>query len=124
MYRKVFRTTLLLMLSGLLTSAGTTAFGGDIKARMKARIPAISDLKQKGIIGEDNKGYLQFVGDKREREEVVTAENGDRGKVYAAIAKQQGTTADLVGRRRALQLTQLAEPGEWLQDSGGKWYRK
>ena len=44
--------------------------------------------------------------------------------VYGAIAKQQGTTAALVGQRRALQIADNAKPGEWLQDAGGKWVQK
>jgi hypothetical protein len=33
-------------------------------------------------------------------------------------------TADVVGRRRALQIAENAKPGEWLQDAGGKWVQK
>jgi len=41
---------------------GVTAFADNIKARMKNRLPVIKELKAQGIEGEDNKGYLQFVG--------------------------------------------------------------
>ena len=75
-------------------------------------------------MGENNKGYLEFVGGKREKADVVAAENEDRKAVYAAIAKQQSTTAELVGKRRALQLAQKADPGEWVQDAAGNWIQK
>ncbi len=52
------------------------------------------------------------------------AENKDRQMVYDAIAKQQGTTAAVVGQRRALQIAKKAKPGEWLQDADGKWVQK
>jgi uncharacterized protein YdbL (DUF1318 family) len=120
---KIFAVTISLLLVSLLFSAAS-AFGEDIKARMKARLPIIVELKANGIVGEDFKGYLQFVGQKRQKEDVVNAENADRKKVYAAIAKQQGTTAELVGKRRAIQIAQKAKPGEWLQDANGKWYQK
>jgi uncharacterized protein YdbL (DUF1318 family) len=103
---------------------GTTAFADDIKARMKNRLPVIKELKAEGIVGEDNKGYLQFVGGKKAKTDVVAAENKDRETVYTAIAKQQGTTAELVGKRRALQIFKKAEPGEWIQDAGGNWIQK
>jgi len=120
---KMFAATISLLLVILLFS-GVSAFGEDIKARMKARLPIIVKLKANGIVGEDFKGYLQFVGQKRQNEDVVNAENADREKVYAAIAKQQGTTAALVGERRAIQIAEKAKSGEWLQDKSGKWYQK
>jgi uncharacterized protein YdbL (DUF1318 family) len=57
-------------------------------------------------------------------EDVVIAENKDRQTVYNAIAKQQGTAAELVAERRAIQIAEKAGPGEWLQDGSGKWYKK
>jgi hypothetical protein len=103
---------------------GVSAFADDIKARMKNRLPVIKKLKSQGIVGEDNAGFLQFVGDKKASADVVAAENKDRLTVYKAIAKQQGTTAELVGKRRALQISKRAESGEWVQDAGGNWIQK
>jgi len=105
-----------------LFSASVSA--GGIKARMKSRLPQIVQLKAAGVIGETHAGYLAFVGSKKEAQDLVAAENQDRKKVYQAIAKQQGTTARLVGQRRALQIAQKAKPGEWLQDADGKWHQK
>jgi uncharacterized protein YdbL (DUF1318 family) len=104
--------------------AGISAFADDIKTRMKQRLPVILELKAKGIVGENNAGYLEFIGAKREKADVVAAENKDRKTVYTAIAKQQGTTAELVGKRRALQIAKKADPGEWVQDASGKWIQK
>ena len=103
---------------------GVTAFADDIKVRMKNRLPVIKKLKAQGIVGEDNNGYLQFVGGNKTKADVVAAENKDRKTVYTAIAKQQGTTAELVGKRRALQIAKKANPGEWVQDAGGNWIQK
>jgi hypothetical protein len=105
-------------------ATGISAFADDIKTRMKQRLPVIIELKAKGIVGENNAGYLEFIGAKREKSDVVAAENNDRKTVYTAIAKQQGTTAEVVGKRRALQIAQKANPGEWLQDASGKWIQK
>ncbi len=103
---------------------GVSAFADDIKTRMKNRLPVIKELKAKGIVGEDNKGYLQFVGGNKAKADVMAAENKDRKTVYAAIAKQQGTTAELVGKRRAVQIAKKANKGEWVQDAEGKWLQK
>jgi hypothetical protein len=103
---------------------GVSAFADDIKTRMKNRLPVIKELKAKGIVGEDNKGYLQFVGGNKAKADVVAAENKDRKTVYAAIAKQQGTTAELVGKRRAVQIAKKANKGKWVQDASGNWNKK
>lgn len=102
----------------------TSGFCQDLKERMKDRLPLIVELKKKGIVGENNLGMLQFVGQTKEQENVVKEENNDRVQVYEAIAKQQGTTADTVGRRRAIQIAEKAGAGEWLQDEKGAWYQK
>jgi uncharacterized protein YdbL (DUF1318 family) len=104
--------------------SGPALFADDIKTRMKNRLPTILELKAKGIVGENNKGYLEFIGGKKEKADVVAAENEDRQAVYEAIAKQQSTTVELVGKRRALQISQKADSGDWLQDASGKWYQK
>jgi hypothetical protein len=91
---------------------------------MKDRLPKIIELKAAGIIGENNQGFLAFVGSNKSEQALVDAENQDRQLVYGAIAKQQGTTAGVVGQRRALQIADNAKPGEWLQDAGGKWVQK
>lgn len=112
------------LLLSLLAGVAAAQSLSEIKARMEDRLPVIADLKARGVVGETNKGFLAFVGDQREKADVVKAENEDRAAVYEAIAQQQGVSADLVGRRRALQLRQQARPGEWLQDENGNWYQK
>jgi uncharacterized protein len=111
------------IVAGMLCTAGLT-WAQDLKERMHNRLPEIVDLKTRGVIGENNQGYLEFRSGTREKEDVVNAENKDRRAVYDGIAKKTGTTADLVGQRRALQIAEKAESGEWLQDQSGKWYQK
>lgn len=108
----------------IVFAAGALASAKEIRARMLARLPEIKVLKDKGLVGENNKGFLEFVGRQKEKQEVVTAENRDREMVYKAIAKQQGTAVELVGQHRAIQIANKARPGEWLQDANGKWHQK
>ena len=123
MKQRTLTKILALVLIGIFV-CGIPVFAEDIKARMKNRLPVIKELKAQGIVGEDSKGYLQFVGSKQAKSDVVAAENKDRKTVYAAIAKQQGTTAELVGQRRALQIAKRANKGDWVQDKSGKWIQK
>ena len=95
-----------------------------IKQRMISRLPVIKALKDQGIVGENNTGFLEFVGNRKEKADVVAAENKDRKLVYEAIAKNQGTTTEVVGKHRAVQIAGKAQTGEWLQDANGKWYQK
>ncbi|HHT9124641.1 MAG TPA: YdbL family protein [Candidatus Brocadiia bacterium] len=96
----------------------------DVKSRMKSRLPTILTLKAKGMIGENYEGYLECLGNDTSNKSVVDAENKDRKIVYSDIAKGQGTTADVVGKRRAKQIAEKAKPGEWVQKENGEWYQK
>ena len=123
MKRKVLMGIISLALSsGFIFSA--MAFGQDIKARIKARRPTILELKAAGIIGENSAGYLEFRGSQKKNEELVKAENSDRKIVYKKIGEKTGTTAEVVGQRRALKIAELAKPGDWFQNQSGKWYKK
>ena len=112
----------LLALCSMMLAASVQA--GGIKERMRTRLPEINALKAQGVIGESKDGYLDFVGTARPKAELVEAENNDRRRVYAAIAKQQGATVDVVAKRRALQIKKRAPVGSWLQAADGKWYQK
>jgi uncharacterized protein YdbL (DUF1318 family) len=122
MKSKVWMTIFLFLVLGCWRSTGASS-GEDIKERMKARLPVISALKSQGIVGENNAGFLEFRGPEKKEEEIVQAENRDRKTVYRAIANQQGTTPELVGKRRALQIAEKANSGEWVQEHEGGWYQ-
>jgi len=117
---------LFLIILTVIVVPAVSAFAGasEIKARMKARLPVIKELKAKGVIGENNTGFLEFRGGNTEKQDLVAAENDDRKSVYNAIAKQQGAASEVVGKRRALQIAGKAKPGEWVQDDAGTWYQK
>ncbi len=102
----------------------TSAVAGGLKDRMKARLPAINQLKAAGVVGENNVGLLDFKSADRSQAATVDAENADRQKVYSAIGQQQKASASFVGKKRAEQIAAKASPGTWLQDAGGNWYRK
>ncbi len=125
MNRKSWMTIMVIFAITALLAGGSYALDmGAIKARMKDRLPEIKILKVNGIIGENNSGYLEYLGNEKPKADMVQAENQDRKAVYEAIAQQQGTTVPVVGKHRAAQIEQKADPGEWLQDANGRWYKK
>ena len=88
---------------------------GAVKARIAQRLPEIDGLKAKGAVGENNRGFVEARGGDAGAASVVSAENSDREAVYAAIAKQQGASADQVGRTRAKKIAAGSAPGVWVQ---------
>lgn len=113
-----------LMMICLLVTAPAISQGASIKDRMAARIPVINSLKAAGVVGENNQGLLEFRSGDKSKQDVVNAENSDRKKVYAAIAKKEGVKSALVGQRRAKMIAQKGQKGQWFQGANGKWYKK
>ncbi len=124
MYNRKTILSACILVATLLLLTATIASASPIQDRMKARVPALTELKAKGVIGENNQGYVEFLKGQKEQESVVTAENADRKKVYNAIGKKQGVDAGQVGSRRAQQLAQKGVKGHWYQDAAGKWSQK
>nr|WP_320014583.1 YdbL family protein [uncultured Desulfobacter sp.] len=102
----------------------SAAFADGIKERMKQRLPQIVDLKNKGIVGETNTGYLGFVTAKKEKPDVVAAENEDRKAIYTQIAKQQNVSTQLVQKRRAAALFSNGTKGHYYQNETCVWVKK
>ena len=102
----------------------STAFCAGIKERMKQRLPQIVNLKNRGVVGETNAGYLGFVTAKKEKQDVVAAENQDRKAIYTKIAKQQNVSIQLVQKRRAAQLSASGIKGHYYQSESGAWVKK
>lgn len=105
---------------------GSIAFadGNPIKERMRKRLPVIMKMKNHGLIGENNRGFLEYRSNKRPNQQVINGENADRRKVYQMIAKKTGSTPEVVGKQRAAQIARRALKGHWLQSQDGRWYRK
>jgi uncharacterized protein YdbL (DUF1318 family) len=112
-----------LIIFGMTTVAGS-AWGEDIKTRMLSRLADIVKLKAQGVVGENNEGYLTILQSPTDKKALIDAENKDRDIIYRAIAKKQGTTAQLVGQRRALMHAQNADAGTMIQNKDGKWIKK
>ena len=55
---------------------------------------------------------------------MVDAVNAKRRAIYAERAKEQGTTADQVGRVYARQILTKAPAGTWFLKESEEWVRK
>lgn len=97
---------------------------GAVKARMAQRLPQLDQLKAKGAIGENNRGLVEARGADAAAGPVISSENSDRETVYAALAKQTGSSADQVGRARAKQIAASSAAGVWVQKEDGSWHKK
>ena len=116
--RIVFVSVVLLAGSSLVRAEDL----GVVRARMEKRISQIDALKSSGVLGENNRGFLEVRsgGDGG----VAAAENVDRAVVYAALAQKTGASADSVGRARAKQLSGNSAKGVWVQAENGQWTKK
>jgi uncharacterized protein YdbL (DUF1318 family) len=96
-----------------------------VKSRMLQREGSVDALKSNGLVGENNRGYLEARGSlSGDQQKTVSDENADRGAVYQAIASQVGTSSDAVGRSRAAKIAASSRPGVWIQGSDGAWAKK
>jgi uncharacterized protein YdbL (DUF1318 family) len=119
---RIFQLSILLIICVFVSSQ--IAVAGSIKQRMKQRLPVIAHLKAKGLIGENNRGYLGYVTSAKPKQDVIAAENRDRKTVYEYFAKQQNTSVELVEKIQAKRKAAKTKPGEFFQGPDGVWHRK
>ena len=124
--KSLFLVRLLLLLAVLSPGVVTLqAQDAALKARIEARLGNVNAMKDRGVAGENNQGYLEARGGATGADQqVIGEENADRRAAYAAIAAKTGTTPDQVGQKRAVQIASIARPGHWIQDAGGAWRQK
>ena len=123
--RQTFCAWLAAGLALAIVLAAPAAQAGSVKERMAERAPEILKLKSKGVIGENNQGFLEVRGaGGGQAASLIKAENQDRRMVYKAIAAKTGGNVEQVGRRAAAKRAEVAGAGEWLQKPGGAWYKK
>jgi uncharacterized protein YdbL (DUF1318 family) len=122
------KTTLIIFAATMITVGGmfslNAATAEEIKARMRQREPAIEQLKDAGVVGENNLGFLEVRDNSADTKNAVDTENKDRKAVYEVIARKIGTSAEQVGKRRAAKIVELGKSQQWFQDASGKWYQK
>ena len=97
---------------------------GAIKARVEQRLPQVDALKEKGAVGENNRGFLEVRDGSADAAAVVAAENKDREALYTSVAQKTGSSVVNVGKARAAKIAQNSRAGVWVQDEAGNWKQK
>lgn len=107
---------------------------------MKARLPQLDALRDRGVVGETNQG-LVTIRDKEKAggqdEVLVKAENGNRKLVITAMAKailklnkqpeSKEAFAQVLPKAAATYADakrEAAKPGWWMQLANGRWVQK
>lgn len=124
---KTLRTFSLFAIMMLTFTIGATAGElENLQQRMSARVGQIDQLKKAKVVGENNKGYLEFVGDQQTdaQTQLVTLENTDRQAVYRLIAEKSGSNFLAVGVQRAEQIRNQSAGGVMVQMPSGDWVTK
>lgn len=92
-----------------------------------ARHATIRQLKNQGLVGENNQGYVAVIANQNGSGSLAAAENSDRQVIYGAIADQNnlGTQGiSLVEKAFADVHRERAHAGDNIQLPSGEWVRK
>lgn len=82
--------------------------------------------KTQGVVGEQADGYLGFRTSPSDPalQQAVSATNAARREVYAASAREVGTTAEVAAARMfESQLLPRIASGQWYRNAAGQWVR-
>lgn len=93
----------------------------------KQRFAQLKSLKAQGILGENNRGYVELLGAAADARGLVDEENRDRKAIYEAIVLQnslgKGALATVEGVFAEVQ-RQKASSGDRIQSPSGEWVTK
>lgn len=121
----LFRLLFLLVAAGLGAAVVRAEDLNAVKARMEQRQSAVDGLKERHLVGENNRGYLESRANLSEGDQkIVSDENADRRTAYAALAAKSGASTESVGRQRAQYFALNSRRGVWIQDPSGEWRQK
>ncbi len=92
----------------------------------KARFDQLEAYKAKGVIGENNRGYVELFSSDEKAAEIVKGENADRRTIYQAIAEQNGIASQLEMIEKVFAQVQQekARAGYKVQLADGTWMTK
>lgn len=90
------------------------------------RFDELQALETRGVLGENNRGYVEVLQDNPEARALVEAENKDRRLIYQTIEKQNNLTNALETIEKVFAQVQRekASPGEKIQLEDGRWVTK
>ena len=93
----------------------------------RERFDQIKAFKAQGVIGENNKGYVEVLAQQEDVQQLVAAENKDRKFIYTTIVQQNNLPEDALATVEtvfAQVQRDKASPGDKIQDADGNWVAK
>ncbi|HLD70053.1 MAG TPA: YdbL family protein [Candidatus Omnitrophota bacterium] len=92
----------------------------------RSRFDELKNLKAQGIVGENNRGYVEVPGDDPSARNLVENENADRRIIYKTIEVQNNLSGALATIEKVFAQVQRdkANPGDKIQTEDGAWVTK
>lgn len=89
----------------------------------RERFEEIKAFKAKGVIGENNQGYLEVLISESRASELARAENYDRLVIYKTIVEQNNLHGAMGTVEKVFAQVQAgkAASGEMVQTEAGRW---
>lgn len=128
------------ILAGLLALLIFSSVGQAAKYNIKEMTPEVSqaldnrrdrydklaEFKKSGVVGENNRGYVEVLSSNAEAQALVEAENRDRKVIYETIIRQNGLTGALetIEKIFAEEQRGRAASGDMIQAEDGRWIKK
>ena len=84
----------------------------------------LQGARVQGIVGEKNDGYIAVLKSSPEAEALAVEVNAKRKQEYVRISKENGQTADVVGKLAAPQIMNGLPAGAQYQDGNGNWHTR
>ncbi len=138
MNKNIFWVPLSLFL--LMTIAGSELISAQMKYDIKEMTPEVEaalnnrrerfdqlrGFKSAGVVGENNRGYVELLKDDAEAKRLVDAENRDRKTVYKTIEQQNNLSNALETIETVFAQVQRekAQAGDKVQEENGQWVTK
>ena len=90
------------------------------------RFDRLKELKAKGAVGENNRGYVEALSDDPDAKSLVEEENQDRRIIYKTIETQNNLSGAMETIEKVFAQVQRdkASPGDKIQTEDGNWVTK
>jgi len=100
-------------------------FSGASLGLAPAAAASLDAARASGMIGERFDGYaVARPSANADAKKLVGTVNAQRAAIYAKRAREQGITADAVGKVYAKEILDRAPKGTWFLQANGDWVRK
>ncbi len=101
----------------------------EVKAALenrRSRFDQLKSLKAQGIVGENNRGYVQVLGNDSSAKSLVESENNDRRVIYKTIEAQNNLSGAMETIEKVFAQVQRdkASPTDKIQTEDGRWVTK